>query len=153
MEFELDDRGKLRYANNSNYKKDSLIEKESRFFNTPLSNTAAFVTDAVVNEVKRIIKESEIVCEDHSEWPIPDRIGRQELELRLDGKRYSFSTSKIGSLAEIQDSKDPNGLRVFYYLVQDLKCFVFSLISLFFRVSILLYPDIFVSDQADLNLI
>jgi protein mago nashi len=30
-------------------------------------------------------------------------------------------TAKIGSLVDIQDSVDPEGLRVFYYLVQDLK--------------------------------
>lgn len=32
------------------------------------------------------------------------------------------------------DSADPEGLRVFYYLVQDLKALVFSLISLHFKV-------------------
>jgi hypothetical protein len=36
----------------------------------------------------------------------------------------------------VQDSSDPEGLRVFYYLVQDLKALVFSLISLHFKVSI-----------------
>jgi hypothetical protein len=30
-------------------------------------------------------------------------------------------TAKIGSLADVTDSADPEGLRVFYYLVQDLK--------------------------------
>ena len=32
------------------------------------------------------------------------------------------------------NSADPEGLRVFYYLVQDLKCFVFSLISLHLKI-------------------
>ena len=32
-----------------------------------------------------------------------------------------YQTAKIGSLVDIQDSEDPEGLRVFYYLVQDLK--------------------------------
>jgi hypothetical protein len=36
----------------------------------------------------------------------------------------------------VQDSSDPEGLRVFYYLVQDLKALVFSLISLHFKVRI-----------------
>lgn len=35
---------------------------------------------------------------------------------------------------ETTESKDPNGLKVFYYLVQDLKCFVFALISLHFKI-------------------
>ncbi|XP_029767439.1 protein mago nashi homolog 1-like [Terrapene carolina triunguis] len=30
--------------------------------------------------------------------------------------------------------RDPEGLRVFYYLVQDLKCLVFSLIGLHFKI-------------------
>jgi hypothetical protein len=36
----------------------------------------------------------------------------------------------------VTESADPEGLRVFYYLVQDLKALVFSLISLHFKVSI-----------------
>jgi hypothetical protein len=36
----------------------------------------------------------------------------------------------------VQESSDPEGLRVFYYLVQDLKALVFSLISLHFKVSL-----------------
>ena len=47
-------------------------------------------------------------------------------------------TAKIGSLVDVTESADPEGLRVFYYLVQDLKALVFSLISLHFKVSILL---------------
>lgn len=43
-------------------------------------------------------------------------------------------TAKIGALVDVQESEDPEGLRVFYYLVQDLKALVFSLISLHFKV-------------------
>jgi protein mago nashi len=43
-------------------------------------------------------------------------------------------TAKIGSLLDVQESKDPEGLRIFYYLVQDIKCFVFSLIGLHFKI-------------------
>lgn len=49
-------------------------------------------------------------------------------------------TAKIGSLGDVTDSADPEGLRVFYYLVQDLKALVFSLISLHFKVSTLSCP-------------
>lgn len=45
-----------------------------------------------------------------------------------------LQTAKIGSLIDVTDSADPEGLRVFYYLVQDLKALVFSLISLHFKV-------------------
>lgn len=44
-------------------------------------------------------------------------------------------TAKIGSLVDVTESADPEGLRVFYYLVQDLKALVFSLISLHFKVN------------------
>jgi len=46
-----------------------------------------------------------------------------------------LQTAKIGSLVDVNESEDPEGLRVFYYLVQDLKALVFSLISLHFKVS------------------
>lgn len=32
-----------------------------------------------------------------------------------------IQTAKIGSLVDVQGSDDPEGMRVFYYLVQDLK--------------------------------
>lgn len=50
---------------------------------------------------------------------------------------YVKQTAKIGSLVDVTESADPEGLRVFYYLVQDLKALVFSLISLHFKVSAL----------------
>ncbi|ETW31432.1 hypothetical protein PFFCH_01157 [Plasmodium falciparum FCH/4] len=65
---------------------------------------------------------------------MPDKIGKQELEIYLDGVEYYFTTSKIGSLSDVKQCSDPEGLRVFYYLVQDLKCFLFSLICLHFRI-------------------
>jgi protein mago nashi len=87
-----------------------------------------------MRELKRIIEESEILKEDDQHWPEPDRVGRQELEIVLGDEHISFTTAKIGSLADVQNSKDPEGLRVFYYLIQDLKCLVFSLISLHFKI-------------------
>jgi protein mago nashi len=72
--------------------------------------------------------------EDDENWPKPDKNGRQELEIVIGNEHISFITSKIGSYHDIQNSKDPNGLRVFYYLIQDLKCLVFSMISLHFRI-------------------
>jgi protein mago nashi len=93
------------------------------------------VSPLVIKELKRIIVESEILKEDDKLWPRRNVVGRQELEIRYGNDHISFETAKIGSLADVQDSKDPEGLRVFYYLVQDLKCLVFSLISLHFKVS------------------
>ena len=93
-----------------------------------------FVTEAVMGEMKRIIEESEIVKEEDKQWPQPSMEGRQEFEVVLGDAHISFATGKIGSLLEVQESKDPEGLRAFYYLVQDLKCLVFSLMGLHFRI-------------------
>ena len=52
-------------------------------------------------------------------------------------------TAKIGSLVDVTESADPEGLRVFYYLVQDLKALVFSLISLHFKVRLVFVRNTF----------
>lgn len=44
-----------------------------------------------MEELKRIIFESEIVKEDDKLWPMPDRDGRQELEIILGGEHICFS--------------------------------------------------------------
>ena len=49
LEFEFRPDGKLRYANNSNYKNDTMIRKE------------VFLTPAVLKECRRIITESEVL--------------------------------------------------------------------------------------------
>lgn len=49
LEFEFRPDGKLRYANNSNYKNDTMIRKE------------AYVSQAVLNELKRVVEDSDIM--------------------------------------------------------------------------------------------
>lgn len=58
-----------------------------------------------MNELKRIIEDSEILQEDDALWPVPDRVGRQELEIVMGDEHISFSTSKIGSLVDVNQSK------------------------------------------------
>jgi len=93
--------------------------------------------------------------EDDTKWPQKNKDGKQELEIRLGSEHINFEvrcarytmarsllftdcdlwqTAKIGSLVDVTESADPEGLRVFYYLVQDLKALVFSLIALHFKV-------------------
>lgn len=48
LEFEFRPDGKLRYANNSNYKNDTMIRKE------------VFLTPSVLQECRRIISQSEV---------------------------------------------------------------------------------------------
>lgn len=45
-------------------------------------------------------------------------VGRQELEIIMGEAHISFTTTKLGSLMQVQQSQDPDGLRIFYYLVQ-----------------------------------
>ncbi|XP_003384458.1 PREDICTED: protein mago nashi homolog [Amphimedon queenslandica] len=122
LEFEFRPDGRLRYANNSNYKNDQMIRKE------------VTTNSIVIDELKRIVEDSDILSEDDKLWPSPDRVGRQELEIVCGDQHISFTTTKIGSLLDCKNSRDEDGLRTFYYLVQDLKCLVFSLISLHFKI-------------------
>jgi hypothetical protein len=72
--------------------------------------------------------------EDDSKWPEPNEDGKQEIEI-VDGENHiSFTCSKIGTLVNVENSRDPEGMRTFYYLVQDLKALVFSMIALHFKV-------------------
>jgi len=112
----------MRYCNNSNYKSDTLIKRE------------VYLNTEVLKEIERIIKESGILSVSGNSWEKPDESGKQVLEIDLDGKYIKFITNKIYSYSQVQNSNDPNGLGCFYYLIQDLKCLVFSLISLNFRV-------------------
>ncbi|KAF9613550.1 hypothetical protein IFM89_008941 [Coptis chinensis] len=61
----------------------------------------------------------QIVKEGDSNWPIiPSHIGRQELDIVIWNEHISFTTSKVGSLVDVQSSEDPYGLCIFYYLLQ-----------------------------------
>jgi protein mago nashi len=115
--------GKLRYANNSNYKDDSIIRRE------------VSLGPAVVQELKRIIRTSDISTVDDENWEDPPSQDRQqELEIKIDNEHIAFTCAEIMSLADIKDSRDPKGMTVLYYLTQDLKCFVMSLINLHFKI-------------------
>ena len=123
LEFEIREDGRVRYANNSNYKSDLMIRKE------------VYVGGLVVEEIKRIVRTSSIFNESDEKWPAADRDGKQELEITGEnGETVMLTTAKIGSMSEVNSSRDPQGLQTFYYLVQDLKCLLFSLINLHFRV-------------------
>ena len=120
-QFELCPNGRLRYANSARYKHAGTIRKE------------AFVSPGVLDQARRIIEESGIIEVDPSSWPqATDR--KQELEVKIGETHMTFACAEIGSLLDVQKSDDPEGLKNFYYLVQDLKTLVFSLIALHFRI-------------------
>ena len=131
MEFELYADGKLRYANNSMYKVAGESEKEG------MIRKEVYLNQSVIDEFRRIIEESEVTKENDEKWPRPDSVGRQELEIKIGGEHISFICAKLGSLHDVNASGDlqtQNGMRVFYYLLQDLRCFVISLMALHFKI-------------------
>jgi hypothetical protein len=48
------------------------------------------VSSLMISEIKRIIKDSEIMKEDDEKWPQKNKDGRQELEIRLGNEHISF---------------------------------------------------------------
>ncbi|KAL9646196.1 hypothetical protein ABK040_008069 [Willaertia magna] len=121
LEIIFNSDGLLEYTNDSMYKKDGEIKKQ------------VIVNDIVLRELKKIVKESQIIHESDKYWPLPDNIGKSELEIIMDGKRILFVTSKIQTLSEVAKSRDPEGLKKFYFLLGDLKNFAISLINLHFK--------------------
>ncbi|KAJ2212553.1 hypothetical protein IW143_003897 [Coemansia sp. RSA 520] len=120
--FEIDKYGTLKYANNSNYRRDSIIQKTLQ------------LSPTLINEIQRIIEDSEIMHEDSSKWPHQDENGRLQLEIEMNGQSINIETAKISSLADTLSTEDPEGLRVLYYLIQDFKCLILSIISLHFKI-------------------
>jgi hypothetical protein len=51
---------------------------------------AVSVSALMVQEIKRIIKDSEIMKEDDSKWPQKNKDGRQELEIRVGSEHIQF---------------------------------------------------------------
>lgn len=82
-----------RYANNSNYRNDSLIRKEM------------CVSSLVVDEIRRIVKSSEIMKEDDAKWPQKNKDGRQELEIRLGSDHISFEVCH----RQLESPRSPRG--------------------------------------------
>ena len=48
------------------------------------------VSSLLISEIKKIVKDSEIMKEDDSKWPEKNKDGRQELEIRLGNEHISF---------------------------------------------------------------
>ena len=44
-----------------------------------------YVNNILLNELKRIVEDSKILTLDTSAWPEPDEVGKQELEMFVDG--------------------------------------------------------------------
>ena len=44
---------------------------------------------------------AQLMKEDDNSWPMPDRVGRQELEIVMGNEHISFTTTKLGSLLQV----------------------------------------------------
>ena len=44
------------------------------------------LTRSLPRQLKKIVRDAEIMKEDDNSWPQPDKVGRQELEIVLDGE-------------------------------------------------------------------
>jgi hypothetical protein len=51
---------------------------------------AVWVSPLLVEELRRLVQESEIMKEDDGKWPKKNIVGRQELEVRLGNEHISF---------------------------------------------------------------
>lgn len=122
LEFDINAEGILKYANNSNYRKDTIIKKQCK------------VSAAVLQEMKRLILQSHLLECDDSNWPEPDRNGRQELEVHVGNTHLSLVTNKITLFEEVEKSRDPKGLESFFHLVRDMKALVLALVGLHFKI-------------------
>ena len=148
LEFELHPSGKLQYSNDSGYRRDVNLDQRhhrSSSSHSGSSSNSKFqqkifkevtVSPAVVEEIRRIVLESHITSVDDSSWEqMKDKsMRRQELEIKIGNEHLAFTCPEILSMVDVQKSSDPVGLKLFYYLAQDLKCIVFSLISLHFKI-------------------
>lgn len=121
LEFEIKSNGDVIYENLSNYKHDKKIQKRVR------------ISPIVLDELKRIIRQSKIIQQDDIKWPEKNQFGEQEIEIVLDNHHISFNTCKILTFSETQKSKDPKGLEILFYFIQDLKSFLFSIINFHFK--------------------
>ena len=89
-----------------------------------------------MEQVRLMVLQSKVLECDDREWPAPDVVGRQELEVRTGGVHVRFVLAKIGSMSEMEGRGEAGeGMKALYFLVQDLRAIVFSLIALHFKVT------------------
>ena len=63
------------------------------------------MSSLLVSEIKKIIKDSEIMKEDDTRWPQKNKDGKQELEIKLGSEHISFEVSGKKLLDRITDQE------------------------------------------------
>lgn len=96
-----------------------------------------YLSDFVVEELKRMVDESEIMDERDKNWPMPDDT-ETKLEIEFGSGRKTkyvkLTTHKLVSIAKIMETKDPEGLKNFFHLTSDLRVFFMNLITIMYKV-------------------
>ncbi|EKE42506.1 mago nashi protein [Entamoeba nuttalli P19] len=115
IKFEIFDNGELKYCNQSRYRNETEIIKKLH------------LTRVVMKEIQDIISQSHILIQTDAHWPNNINGSRQELEIEMNDNHIFFVTSKFGTLNEIRQSKDPQGLLIFYNFINDLICLLTTL--------------------------
>jgi Mago nashi protein len=69
------------------------VSKQASMYPSLAEQFPVCVSSLMISEIKRIIKDSEIMKEDDSKWPQKNKDGRQELEIRLGSDHIQFEVS------------------------------------------------------------
>jgi Mago nashi protein len=64
------------------------------------------VSSLIIDEIKSIIKDSEVMKEDDTRWPQKNKDGRQELEIRLGNEHISFEVPHVTDSIKTQAVSD-----------------------------------------------
>jgi protein mago nashi len=164
LEYEVRPNGLLRYANNSNYRNDRMIKRDVLLAPAILDLLAEIIKSSGLfqhlgrdhghtHDDSHTSGDYHSYSPNHSAgkenltprgWPRPDRDGRQELEVVVDGVHHlRLACSQLGPLhhrrqcdnCDDQESRTPPmSLQCFHHVVQDLKTLILALISMHFKV-------------------
>lgn len=66
------------------------MSRPSRFRSLIKSFSLVWIGPLVVDQIRELVEESEIMREDDEKWPRKNVVGRQELEIRLGNEHISF---------------------------------------------------------------
>lgn len=88
----------------------------------------------VLDQLKSIIREGNVGTLDDTKWPAPGAT-TQELEIVFDKKHVWLQCPKLSSRRDCESSEDAEGMLRFFYLVEEVKALILSLINIHFKVN------------------
>lgn len=140
VEFEVSNQGWLRYSNSSRYRKSEVIRKGVQLGVLAVEHLKRAIRNSGVLNLPENLAYSwsttqmSLTSKALQYQPAQD-IGRQELEIILDGKNLFLTTPKLEYLRERDTFIAKDGLSSYLDICQELKGFLLSLINVHFKVS------------------